>query len=118
MSKVLGSWIEITIPNQRMLDLAVSEALGNCVKVIGGATVTQGGGFYIREDNGQLDREQVSIVRWDFSDRDARTVLGCTDAVVTALLSAGEECVLRRRFYEQESPFFGGDGYKSELIFA
>lgn len=120
MSRVLGSWIEVTIPTGRMPDTAVSDALARCVKVVGGATVTPACGFYIRDDNGQLDREQVSIVRWDFNTELSIAVIGAADGVVSALLAAGEESVLRRRYFSARGSCHGPIqiGYQSELIFA
>ena len=121
MSKVLGSWIEVTVPANRMQDAAVRDALDQSIKVIGGATVTQAEGFYIREDTGALDREYVSVVRWDFDIGNGYSgmnaaAIGATHAVVQALLSCGEESVLRRRYYADWQG--RGEVYKSELIFA
>lgn len=121
MSRVLGSWIEVTIPTARMLEPDVAAALDESIKVVGGATVTAAEGFYIREDTGALDREYVSVVRWDFDIGNGYSgmnsaAIGAAHAVVQALLSCGEESVLRRRYY---ADWHGrGEVYKSELIFA
>ncbi|AMM44635.1 hypothetical protein [Xanthomonas phage f20-Xaj] len=111
MSLRLGSWVEITIPTSRMLN--VQPELAAAVQQVGGATITEGRGLYVRKDNGQLDDEAVSVVRFDINIRS--DTIDETNAklraIVNRLLELGEESVLRRRFYN------GGGGYNSELIF-
>lgn len=113
MSKCLGNFIEVVIPSTRMRDLRVEAALGYSVLELGGCTLTEGRGFYVREDNGKLDTEHVIVARWEFSDDDSAKARWATRRVVTQLLACGEESVLRRRYYS-----YAADKYKSELIFA
>ena len=115
MSRVLSSWIEVTIPSAKMKDGAVKAALDHSVRVIGGCTMTEARGCYVRQDTGEVESEHVIVVRWDFSYRSrSLTISACSD-VTNALLNSGEESVLRRRFYGTDHP---DSGYKSELIFA
>ncbi|UVB02991.1 hypothetical protein IVIADoCa2_14 [Xanthomonas phage vB_Xar_IVIA-DoCa2] len=117
MSARLGSWIEVTIPSTRMSDDGLREALDNTVAIIGGATLTEGRGFYVRNDNGSTDYEHVIVVRWDFNIQreDIDQVMAATRKVVDTLLELGEECVLRRRHYGPVE--WAQGGYTSELIF-
>lgn len=115
MSWRLGSWVEVTIPSTCMADDNVRLAVDDSVAVVGGATITEARGFYVRQDNGATDYEHVHVVRWDFnidSDR-YRDMDYAIRKVVNSLLQAGEECVLRRRFYANGVR----GGYASNLIF-
>ncbi|AMW36077.1 hypothetical protein HOR13_gp43 [Xanthomonas phage XAJ24] len=112
MSKELSSWIEITVPSSLLKSL--DKELDAAVNAIGGMTMTAGQGFYKRQDNGQIDFEQVAILRWDFDYmRDGGEVFKATSAVTNKMLELGEECVLRRRAYTVDESSY----YKSELIF-
>lgn len=113
MSKLLGNFIEVVIPSTRMQDYRVAEAMDNSVIDLGGCTLMEGRGFYVREDNGKLDAEHVIVARWEFSDDDQAKAREATRRVVNQLLACGEESVLRRRYYS-----YSADEYKSELIFA
>ena len=122
MSKVLGSWIEVTVPITRVLnEPAVKAALDASVRVVGGAAMTEARGSYVRQDTGEVGVERVIVVRWDFdigngySGMNSAAVEAC-DAVVQSLLACGEESVLRRRYY---ADWYGRcKAYKSELIFS
>lgn len=117
MSARLGSWVEVTIPSTRMQQDALRKALNNSVAIVGGATLTEGRGFYVRKDGGSTDYEHVIVVRWDFNIQreDIDQVLAAIREVVDALLELGEECVLRRRHYGPVE--WSEGGYTSELIF-
>jgi len=117
MSARLGSWVEVTIPSTRMQDEGLREALDKSVAVIGGATLTEGRGYYVRSDNGSTDYEHVIVVRWDFNIQreDLDEVMFAIRSVVDKLLNLGEECVLRRRYYGPVE--WTHAGYTSELIF-
>lgn len=115
MSGRLGSWVEVTIPSTRMADDNVRQAVDDSVAVVGGATITEARGFYVRHDNGSTDYEHVFVIRWDFnieSDRYTNVNYAIRE-VVNSLLQAGEESVLRRRFYANGVR----GGYGSSLIF-
>lgn len=118
MNVRLDSWIEVTIPSTRMQDEGLRSALDNSVAVIGGATLTEGRGYYVRNDNGSTDYEHVIVVRWDFNIQreDIDQVMAATRKVVDKLLELGEECVLRRRHYGPVEWTYGG--YASDLIFS
>jgi hypothetical protein len=124
VSRVLGSWIEVTVPSTRMAEPTVKAALDASVRVVGGATMTEARGSYVRQDTGEVERELVIIVRWDFDIGNGYSgmnsavvaVVAACDGVVQALLECGEECVLARRYY---ADCHGrGATYRSELIFA
>lgn len=117
MSRELGSWIEVTVPASRRWNRNVVKALNDAAAEVGGATLTEAVGQYTRQ-SGEVMTERVFVVRWDFSIRGSaiqvQRVFSRTRAVVDILLALGEECVLRRRYYESSHRLCG---YRSELIF-
>ena len=117
MSARLGSWVEVTIPSTRMQQDAMRGALNNSVAIVGGATLTEGRGFYVRKDDGSTDYEHVIVVRWDFNIQreDIDQVMAAIRTVTDTLLELGEECVLHRRHYGPAE--WAQWGYTSELIF-
>jgi hypothetical protein len=112
----LGSWIEITIPAARFRESAVRAAFDETIKAVGGATMTEGRGIYVRKDNGLTDYEPVIVVRWDIGAGTLTGAMYATHQLCLQLIYAGEESVLRRRYYE--AALSVNPGYKSELIFA
>ena len=109
MNVRMGSWVEVTVPDSRLLE--VQEEIAAAVKLIGGATMTNARGLYVRKDTGELDDEAVTVVRFDIMAGQRFLVGPYIRAIVDRLLVLGEESVLRRRFYN------AGGGYNSELIF-
>ncbi len=110
MSKLLGNFIEVVIPSTRMQEIRVREALDNSVTDLGGCTLTEGRGFYVRQDNGKIDAEHVITARWEYAEEDGETASLATGKIVDALLEAGEESVLVRGYSH--------GNYNSELMFA
>ncbi|ASZ72009.1 hypothetical protein pXoo2106_10 [Xanthomonas phage pXoo2106] len=111
MSLRMGSWVEVTVPDSRLLN--VQPEIAAAVKLIGGATMTNARGLYVRKDTGALDDEAVTVIRFDMNLQSELVdqYMSAIRAIVDRLLVLGEESVLRRRFYN------GGGGYNSELIF-
>lgn len=122
MNKHLGSWIEVTVPLARISLGSVDAALDVAIADVGGATLTESRGYYTRED-GTVDYEEVTIVRFDFNIKSELFLKyrSSIKGLIDSLLDAGEECVLRRRYYEPTmTSLYGGPhgyGYRSELIF-
>lgn len=114
MSKLLGNFIEVVIPSTRMQEARVRGAIDNSIIDLGGCTLTEGRGFYVREDNGKVDAEHVITARWEYADDDVRMrgwqARQSALRVAHALLSSGEESVLVRGYT--------GGSYHSELMFA
>ena len=110
MNKLLGNFIEVVIPSTRMQESRVREAIDNSIIDLGGCTLTERRGFYVREDNGRVDAEHVITARWEYADGDGETASLSTGKVVDALLEAGEESVLVR--------WYSHGNYDSKLMFA
>ncbi|WAX24197.1 hypothetical protein P4_00039 [Xanthomonas phage P4] len=55
----------MTVPDSRLLN--VQPEIAAAVKLIGGATMTNGRGLYVRKDTGALDDEAVTVIRFDLN---------------------------------------------------
>lgn len=111
MAVELGSWVEITVPAARMQ--GVSFEVDEAIEAVGGATFTEGRGYYKRTD-GTLDYEEVNIIRFEFNRANYPQYSRKLRAIVDQLLKLGEESVLWRSF---DSLGPNRCNYESELIF-
>lgn len=115
MKVQMNSWVEVTIPTHLLELQAVREAMDHSIATVGGATLTTGRGYYVRKDDGSVDCEEVTVVRWDYDAYSPQysDVLVSIAGVTSALLASGEESVLCRRHSRRRNP-----AYWSGLIFA
>lgn len=110
MSKELGSYIEVYIPEARYLDSTTQLLLEQVVQLTGGAIVTKAQGIYVRQDGAGIDDEPVYIVHWDFPADDYEKVRKAVHFLIDHLFELGEEAVLRKRTHLNQ--------YKAELLFS
>ncbi|AHB12106.1 hypothetical protein Paz_09 [Xylella phage Paz] len=119
MARDYGNYIRIAIPEAKVKVEAVHNALVKLIQAAGGSTAVEGWGSWV-DGNGGLVTEKVIQYTWNFHSTTYIKVDMAARELVNALFRAGEQAVLKERYYDESIAVHTRTliGYAARMLYA
>lgn len=117
MASDLSNYIKVSIPKSCLSRNSVRDALQRVTGFAGGVTSHDGEGSWV-DASGFLVTEKVRVFQWNYRTSDHFRVDEASRRLLDALFNAGEQAVLKERFYRDNPGASFTPGYVARMIYA